>query len=116
MQKWKKIKKFKNYKVSKDGRVMNSKTKLILQPKINSCGYAQVELSKNGKSKKYLIHRLVAFAFLGKKLFKKEINHKNENKLDNRVENLEWCNHKYNMNYGSARAKISKALKKHYDK
>lgn len=58
------------------------------------------------------MHRLVASAFLQKCNDLTEVNHKNEVKTDNRVENLEWCNRKYNVNYGSRLHKISNTLSK----
>ncbi len=64
-------------------------------------GYLMKYLSKNGKKKFHLVHRLVAQAFLPNPLGLPFINHKNENKADNRAENLEWCDAKYNVNYGT---------------
>jgi len=52
-------------------------------------GYKRVALSKNGNSRQYLVHRLVAIAFLGIDIQKPFVNHKNGIKLDNRLENLE---------------------------
>lgn len=63
--------------------------------------YLQVSLSKNGISKRYLIHRIVAKAFIPNPENLPEVNHKDECKTNNSVENLEWCTHKYNNNYGS---------------
>lgn len=71
--------------------------------------YFQVRLSKDGKSKHKLVHRLVAITFLNKKEGLNLINHKDENKLNNRVENLEWCNHSYNINYGERNNKVAKS-------
>ena len=62
--------------------------------------YLQVPLS-NGKSKRYLVHRLVAEAFIENPLNLLEVNHKDENKANNAASNLEWCDHKYNNNYGT---------------
>lgn len=63
--------------------------------------YYFVNLTKDGKTKRPMIHRLVAVAFLPNPDNSPCINHKDENKLNNAVENLEWCNHKYNSNYGT---------------
>ena len=67
--------------------------------------YYSVVLSKNGKTKNIRVHRLVAQAFLENPNNLPQINHKDENKLNNCVENLEWCSCKYNQNYGSRNTK-----------
>ena len=95
------------YKISSWGRLINCKT--IMKPMVATNGYLVACLWKNGKQNKYLIHRLVARAFLENPNKYKEINHIDENKTNNKVENLEWCSHKYNMNYGNTKSKISKA-------
>ena len=92
------------YKVSNLGNVMSlryrrghfSKT---LIPKCNSCGRLWVELSRDGVTKPMQIHRLVAIAFLPNPENYPEINHKDENPQNNRVDNLEWCTRQYNVNY-----------------
>ena len=60
-------------------------------------GYLRVELYKKGKGKKIRVHRLVAETFLPNLYNFKEINHKDGNKQNNCVDNLEWCTHSYNM-------------------
>lgn len=91
------------YEISSYGRVRSVKSGRILSTsKCGGCrGYAGVCLSKDGKSYGRLVHRLVAEAFIQRPDGLYEVNHKDENKTNNRVENLEWCDHKYNMNYGS---------------
>lgn len=70
----------------------------------HSRGYTWVALfDKNGKHKNWLIHRLVALAFVPNPNNYKEINHKDEDKKNNRADNLEWCTRAYNMSYGTAR-------------
>lgn len=83
----------------------------IRKPKVSN-GYYVVNLSKNNKVKWFGVHRLVAMAFIPNPMDLPMVNHKNENKLDNQVDNLEWCDAKYNANYGDAREKqkISRAL------
>lgn len=71
-----------------------------MTPRVNHSGYHDVNLSKNGASRKRLVHRLVAEAFIPNTNGLPEINHKDENKLNNSVDNLEWCSHVYNMNWG----------------
>lgn len=86
------------------------KTKeIIMKPMKASNGYLIACLWKNNKQKKFIIHKLVADAFIPNPNGYKEINHKDENKENNIVDNLEWCNHKYNMNYGKIKEKISKS-------
>lgn len=116
---WKDIKGYEDlYQVSNLGRVrsLNHFRKngtgiylqkgRILNPQ-NTGGYCFVRLSKNGKDKAYLIHRLVAQTFILNLKQYNEINHKDENKKNNRVDNLEWCTHKYNINYGDGNKKRS---------
>ncbi len=75
----------------------------ILTQTAKSGGYLTVTLSKGGKAETALVHRLVATAFIQNPLFLPCVNHKDENKLNNLVENLEWCTVEYNCNYGTAR-------------
>lgn len=85
--------------VRKDGR-MYHKPEIILKPNYVS-GYLRVGMYKNKTFKYYLIHRLVAQAFLPNPDNLPEVNHLDEDKSNNRVENLEWCDRSYNMNYGT---------------
>ena len=70
-----------------------------LTPKVNNDGRLWVELAKSGKRKQFLVHRLVACAFIPNPSGYKEINHKDENPKNNHVDNLEWCTRKYNVSY-----------------
>lgn len=74
---------------------------------INSNGYRLVLFNVNGKRKRFQVHRLVAEAFIPNPNNYNCVNHKDENKLNNSVGNLEWCSHKYNANYGTRNKKIS---------
>ena len=74
-----------------------------LVPKKNSRGYLWVILYKCGSKKPILIHRLVAEAFIENQNDYPVINHKDENKLNNSVENLEWCTRSYNVKYSIER-------------
>lgn len=71
----------------------------------NKDGYMVVGLYKQGKEKKFLVHQLVAQAFIPNPNNYAEINHKDENKKNNIFSNLEWCSRKYNVNYGLAQTK-----------
>lgn len=90
------------YLVSDTGEVLSRKNghSRILKQRISSKGYSRVNLCKDGKMKTFRVHQLVAMCFVipGNGC---EINHKNEVKTDNRLENLEWCTRRYNVRYGS---------------
>ena len=94
MKEWREIDGFPNYMVSNTGE-------------IKSLNY-----NKTGKEKVLipLIHRLVAQAFLPNPNGCRIINHKDENRSNNSVNNLEWCSHKYNLNYGNRNSKLSNSL------
>lgn len=81
----------------------------ILTPTFEKNGYARVILTKNGTSKLHYIHGLVAKAFLPNPKNLPEVNHIDEDKINNCVDNLEWCTHKYNSNYGMRNKKLSEA-------
>ena len=101
------------YQVSNFGRVKSfyGLKEKILKPKINSCGYYQVMLWKESIGKNYLIHRLVWIAFNGQIPENMQVNHINEIKTDNRLENLNLMTPKENMNYGSRNERAGKVLK-----
>lgn len=87
-----------------DRKVFNSKCYCVRQGRIfknnkNGRGYINVRLTKNGKSTNKSVHRLVAEAFITNPNNYKYINHKDENKQNNIVSNLEWCTPKYNQQY-----------------
>lgn len=107
---------FENYIITCTGnlyKLSDIKYKKITATKKNT-GYLESRISFENKTKYALIHRLVAQAFIPNLDDLPQVNHKNEIKTDNRVDNLEWCTAKYNMNYGTARerstAKQSKAI------
>ena len=97
------------YKISNFGDVKNVNTEKILKPSKNK--YLQVVLSKNGKLKTFSVHRLVAHMFVDGYFDGADVNHIDENKYNNKFNNLEWCTRKYNINYGIHNEKISKTLK-----
>lgn len=79
--------------IRKNGSPYNRKG-TILKPKVDRYGYEVVTLSNNCKRKSYLVHRLVAMAFIDNPLKKETVNHIDGNKLNNNVENLEWATRK----------------------
>lgn len=94
------IQDYPNYLVYEDGRIWSEKTQKFLKPSCNKKGYSSVELFNEKGSKRLLIHRLVALAFIPNPDNLPQINHKDENPRNNHIDNLEWCTAKYNMNYG----------------
>lgn len=91
----------------KDGIAMRVRGK-TLSTRINNDGYICVQLSIHDKPKDIKVHRAVAQAFLDNPYDKPEVNHKDEDKQNNNVDNLEWCDHSYNSNYGTRGSRISK--------
>ena len=100
------------YAVTSCGKVWSYRSKRFLRPFSNTDGYLQVELHKDGQKKKYSIHRLVAEAYLPNPENLPQVNHKDENKINNCLQNLEWCDPKYNTNYGTRNDRIASSVKK----
>jgi hypothetical protein len=109
------------YHVSSNGRVKSYKNgkERILKPGLIGNGYPAVDICTNGKRKIQKIHRLVALAFIPNEEGKGDVNHKDGNKLNNYVENLEWMTRKENIQHAwdnglfeSTRLAISKAVSK----
>lgn len=108
---WKDVKGYEGkYKISNNGSVLSSLTNKILKPFKTKGGYLAITLCNNGSLKKQYIHRLVAVNFLNNKNKFNEVNHKDENKSNNSVDNLEWCDRKYNENYGTKRERHRMAM------
>ena len=84
----------------------------ILRQYNNQYGYLYVDLCKDGEKKCCRIHRLVAQAFIPNLKNLPEVNHKDENSLNNCVNNLEWCTAQYNSTYGTRIERINKKLTK----
>lgn len=102
---WKDVKGFEGYyKVSSFGRILGLKRKYsgehFMSPALDSQGYLVVCLRKPGYKGNKKVHRLVAEAFLPNPNNLPEVNHKDEDKTNNNLDNLEWCTSKYNINYG----------------
>lgn len=119
---WKDIEKFEGfYQISTLGNVRSLdridsrgwKRKGSMKAKmLTSDGYETVKLNKNGVGKKFLVHRLVAMTFIPNPSHYPMVNHINENKIKNSVDNLEWCDVNYNNNYGTRNKRISLSLGK----
>lgn len=88
------------------------KSKKILKQRNTAKGYKEVKLYKDGIYKIYKVHRLVAITFIPNPNNYPQINHKDENKANNNVENLEWCNNKYNTDYSNNCIKSAKRRQK----
>jgi hypothetical protein len=113
MKIWKKLQSpFERYSVSNIGEVRNDRTGYIFRKNSNlSCGYSRVRLiDSSGKDKYVVVHKLVAETFIPNLENKKEINHINRIRDDNRVENLEWSTRKENCNKKSQSCNKSRAV------
>ena len=98
------------YFVSNLGIVYSDKRKerKALKPYYNTKGYACVDLG----STTHRVHRLVAITFIPNPNNEPQVNHKDENKANNRVDNLEWCSNEYNHNYGTRNQRVADKEKK----
>lgn len=94
------VRDYPDYMIYEDGRIWSNKSNKFLKPAYTKLGYASVELFNDNGSRRLLIHRLVAQAFIPNPNHYPQVNHIDENPKNNNVENLEWCTAKYNMNYG----------------
>ena len=122
---WKDIEGFEGlYQVSNMGRVKSLERikwngrdyckipERIRKPQNNGNGYLYVMLWKDGKGKKYLVHRLVASVFCENPHGYTEVNHLDECKTNNCADNLEWCSRSYNMTYNGRANKVGKKISK----
>ena len=91
------------YRVSSHGRVWSNKRKKYLAPQVNRYGYALVMLCVAGKYYHRTVHRLVMKAFSEDYSEDLQVNHKDENKLNKRLSNLEMCTQQYNIEYSKAK-------------
>ena len=114
---WKDIPEYEGlYQVSNFGRIKSlnykrSGKEKILKTYKDKYGYLILHLHNNSKGKTHFVHRLVALAFLENPENYPMINHKDESRDNNCVGNLEWCDCKYNLNYGSRNIRLSKTKK-----
>lgn len=105
------------YQVSNFGNILSLNYHRSGKPKLmklsdNGNGYLKVCLSKDGKQKMFKVHRLVAETFIPNPENLPQVNHIDENKENNRVDNLEWCSLEYNNNYGTRNERIGKTISK----
>lgn len=84
----------------------------MLKPNFTTYGYAYVALAKNGKNKTTLVHRIVAETFLENPENLPCVNHKDENRKNNNVSNLEWCSYAYNNTYKNIHLRRKKTNRK----
>lgn len=102
-ERWKPIKGFPRYYISSFGRIWSDKqNRRYLSSHTDNCGYHHVRLYNNANQYTMLVHRLVAEAFIDNPNGYKEVNHIDEDKNNNRADNLEWCTRTYNILYGKA--------------
>lgn len=98
------------YAITSCGKVYSYKRKRFLKPFDNGLGYLKVFLCKDGKKKQHYLHRLVAETYLDNPNNYPQVNHKDENKSNNSVNNLEFCTVEYNANFGTRNERISKKI------
>ena len=104
------IKDFENYLIDEEGQIFSLLSHKFLKHNIKKDGYHEISLYKDGKRTTKKVHRLVAECFLPNPNNYPEINHKDENKDNNTFNNLEWCDGKYNTNYGTGNQRRSSAM------
>lgn len=104
------IQDFPNYSIFKDGTVINNISGKQLKPLEDRQGYMCVNLYKNKRLFRFLIHRLVAVHFINNPQQLEYVNHKDENKSNNSFDNLEWCTASYNVNYGTRNIRVTQSL------
>ena len=109
MTRWKELKEYPGYPISDTGIVIGKRTGKPLVHEVVKGGYLRVNVTdEKGRPKHMLVHRLVAFAFLDNPHNLPFVNHKDENKSNNCANNLEWCDRKYNNNYGTRNQRTAK--------
>lgn len=116
---WKPVKGYEEfYAVSNLGRIKSlgndkSRKEKFLKPAKDGWGYFQVTLFKDGKRKRFKVHRLVASAFIPNPEGFEQVNHRDENKINNCISNIEWCSAKYNVNFGTRNKRAAASMTNH---
>ena len=105
-----KIDGFENYEVSNLGKVRNIKSGRILKSHLNHNGYLKHSLYKHDKQKELFLHRIIAIAFIDNPEKKPQVNHIDENKLNNDLSNLEWCTERENLIHGTRTKRVAEKL------
>lgn len=100
------------YAVTSCGKVWSYKRSKFLSQRYDKDGYPRIDLYKDGKAKTYFIHRLVAEAYIPNLDNLPQINHKDEDRTNNSVNNLEWCSAQYNVNYGTRTERAMQGVRK----
>lgn len=100
------------YQVSNFGKIYSNNTHSLAKPYRNNKGYLKIDLCKDGKRKKFFVHRIVAETFIANPNNYPQVNHKDEDKTNNNVSNLEFCDCKYNIGYGTGRERAAEKVRK----
>lgn len=113
---WKSVIGFTRYEVSNMGNVRNIHTKELKSIRVSKTGYCITDLRENGIHKTSYIHRLVAEAFIENAFSLPCVNHIDEDKTNNHVDNLEWCSVAYNNAYGTKNKRMKETQTKLHGK
>ena len=111
---WEQAEGFSRYLISTDGKIYSLKSDRLLPQGITERGYKQVDVYNDMGVKKHMkVHRLVYMAHVGVIPNGLQVNHKDENKTNNCIDNLELMTNKENCSYGTRNARISQAMKRY---
>ena len=113
-EQWKKVKGIDNYSISNFGRLRNDKIGIEKSTRLTKTGYVIATLKQDGVKYTRYIHRLVADAFVENPENLSVVNHIDENKQNNRFDNLEWCTIEYNNKYGTRIEKMTNTKTERY--
>lgn len=109
----KKIKGYSNYYIYSNGRIQNKKTKKFIKPRVRRDGYVQIDLCNNGEKATHYVHVLVGQSFLDNPENKTDVNHKDGNKQNNNLSNLEYMTRSENVQHAwdtGLRKKLAEAF------